>query len=43
LGSRIYGLECVENYSFSAPAADVVGRNTMLPVLGTLVVTEMEA
>ena len=43
LGSRIYGLECVENYSFSAPAADVVGRNTVLPVLGTLVVTEMEA
>lgn len=43
LGSRIYGLDGVENYRFSAPTADVSSGHTVLPVLGTLVVTEMEA
>ena len=43
LGNRIYDLEGVENYRFSAPTADVSGGDTVLPVLGTLVVTEMEA
>ena len=43
LGSKIYGLEDVENYRFSSPAEDLAGDDTALPVLGTLVVTEMEA
>jgi len=43
LGSRLYALEGVENYRFSAPAADVAADDTVLPVLGTLTVTEMEA
>lgn len=43
LGSRIYGLDGVENYRFSAPAEDLSGNTTMLPVLGQLAVTEMEA
>ena len=43
LGSRLYALEGVENYRFSAPAADLAASATVLPVLGTLTVTEMEA
>lgn len=43
LGSRIYGLENVENYRFSAPTEDVAGGVAVLPVLGILTVTEMEA
>lgn len=43
LGSRIYALDGVENYRFSAPAADLAADDTVLPVLGTLAVTEMEA
>ena len=43
LGSRLYALEGVENYRFSAPAADLAADNTVLPVLGTLTVTELEA
>jgi uncharacterized phage protein gp47/JayE len=43
LGSKIYGLKGVENYRFSAPAEDIVGSDTVLPVLGSLIVTEMEA
>ena len=43
LGSRLYALEGVENYRFSAPAADLAADDTVLPVLGTLTVTEMEA
>lgn len=43
LGSRIYALEDVANYHFSAPAADLAGDDTVLPMLGTLTVTEMEA
>ena len=42
LGSRIYQLEGVENYRFSAPAADLAAEDSCLPVLGTLRVTEME-
>ena len=40
LGNRIYQ---VENYRFSAPTADVAGDSKVLPVLGTLTVTEMGA
>lgn len=43
LGSRLYALEGVENYRFSAPAADLEADDTVLPVLGTLAVTELEA
>ena len=43
LGSRLYALAEVENYRFTAPAEDVAGADTVLPVLGTLTVTEMEA
>ena len=43
LGSRLYALEGVENYRFSAPAADLAADSTVLPVLGTLTVTELEA
>jgi uncharacterized phage protein gp47/JayE len=43
LGNRLYALEGVENYRFSAPTADLAADATVLPVLGTLTVTEMEA
>ena len=43
LGSRLYALEGVENYRFSAPAEDLAADSTVLPVLGTLTVTELEA
>ena len=43
LGSRLYGLDGVENYRFSAPAEDLSADDSVLPVLGTLNVTEMEA
>lgn len=43
LGNRLYGLEGVENYRFSAPAEDLAADGTVLPVLGTLTVTELEA
>lgn len=42
LGSRLYALEGLVNYRFSAPAADLAANDTVLPVLGTLRVTEME-
>jgi len=41
LGNRIYGLEGVENYRFAAPAEDIPADSTVLPVLGTLSVTEL--
>ena len=40
LGSRIYAVEGVQNYHISSPAADVSGGNGVLPLLGTLTVTE---
>lgn len=43
LGSRLYALEGVENYRFSTPAADLTAAPSVLPVLGTLSVTELEA
>lgn len=41
LGNRLYDLEGVENYRFTAPAADIPADSTVLPVLGTLEVTEL--
>ena len=41
LGNRLYGLEGVENYRFTAPAADIPADSTVLPVLGSLDVTEL--
>jgi len=43
LNHRIYALNGVENYRISAPAEDLAAGDTVLPVLGTLSVTEMEA
>lgn len=43
LGNRLYALEGVENYQFTAPAEDVEAGSAVLPVLGTLSVTRMEA
>lgn len=43
LGNRLYDLEGVENYRFTAPAADIPADSTALPVLGTLEVTELTA
>ena len=42
LGSRIYQVEGVENYRFLSPTADLPADSTVLPVLGSLQVTEME-
>ncbi len=42
LGSRIYGVEGVENYHLLSPVADLAGDDTVLPVLGALRVTELE-
>ena len=41
LGNRLYELEGVANYRFSAPAEDLPADSTVLPVLGTLEVTEL--
>ena len=43
LGSRLYQLPDVENYRFSSPASDLAADSTLLPVLGKLNVTVMEA
>ena len=43
LGNLLYDLESVENYHFTAPAADVAAEVGSLPVLGTLTISEMEA
>ena len=43
VGDLLYHVEGVENYRFTAPAADVAADDTVLPVLGALTVTEMEA
>lgn len=43
LGNRVYQVEGVENYRFSAPLADLEADDAVLPVLGDLQVTEMEA
>jgi len=40
LGSIIYAVEGVENYSISSPAADLTPNSVKLPVLGTLSVSE---
>ncbi|MDY3985138.1 baseplate J/gp47 family protein [Dysosmobacter sp.] len=43
LGDRIYRVEGVENYHLLAPTADLAAEDGVLPVLGTLTVTELEA
>lgn len=42
LGSRLYAMEGLVNYRFAAPAEDLAADDTVLPVLGTLRITEME-
>lgn len=41
LGNRLYDLEGVENYRFTAPSADLPANSMVLPVLGELDVTEL--
>jgi len=43
LAQLIYTVNGVKNYHILSPAADTVGNSTILPILGTLTVTEMEA
>lgn len=40
LGNRIYSLEGVKNYHLTAPTEDLAADDTVLPVLGTVSVTE---
>ena len=40
LNSRIYAMPGVENCHITAPAADLAANDTVLPVLGTVTVTE---
>ena len=42
-GSRLYALAEIANYRFTAPTEDLEASDTVLPVLGTLQVTELEA
>ena len=42
LGDLIYHIDGVENYQILSPAADLPADLTVLPVLGTLSVTQME-
>ena len=42
LGSLIYGVEGVANCRLAAPTADLAAAATVLPVLGTVTITEME-
>ena len=42
LGSLIYQVEGVENCRLTAPTADLAAGATVLPVLGTLTIAEME-
>lgn len=41
LGSLIYGVEGVENYTLTAPAEDLPAERGVLPVLGTLHIEEI--
>lgn len=41
LGNKLYDLEGVENYRFTAPKADLPANSKELPILGTLNVTEL--
>lgn len=43
LGSLVYGVEGVKNYRFLSPTQDLTASQAMLPVLGGLTVTKMEA
>ena len=41
LAATVYGVDGVENYAFSLPAADIAAAEMVLPTLGELVITEM--
>lgn len=43
LGALVYGVEGVKNYRFTAPAQDLEASDSVLPVLGELTITNMEA
>lgn len=43
LGRLVYSIEGVKNYRFTAPAQDLAAAEAVLPVLGELTITNMEA
>ncbi|SFP19534.1 Uncharacterized phage protein gp47/JayE [Oscillibacter sp. PC13] len=43
IGNQIYGVDGIENYRILAPTEDLAANEAVLPVLGTLTVTQMEA
>ena len=43
LGSLVYGVEGVKNYRFHTPTEDLAASDAVLPVLGELTITQMEA
>ena len=43
LGNILYHVEGVENYRILAPTADIPADDTVLPLLGEVTITEMEA
>lgn len=43
LGSLVYGVEGVQNYRFHTPTEDLAASDAVLPVLGELTITQMEA
>lgn len=42
LGNLLYDLECVQNYSFASPSADLAASPTALPCLGTVSIVPWE-
>ncbi len=42
LGNILYGLETVDNYRITSPAADIAASPTVLPQLGRVTITELE-
>ena len=41
LGNLLYSLDSVQNYRFTAPAADIAANPTILPTLGTVTIQEL--
>lgn len=43
LGNLLFDLDSVQNYRFTSPSADLAGSPTVLPRLGTVTISELEA
>ncbi len=43
LGNLLYDLDSVQNYHFTSPSADILANPTVLPYLGNVSITQMEA